>query len=150
MGTRRSLAVSHHRGRYGIEIRAVSYHQGRYGIEIMINSSFGNGTRSWVTIVNGINKYATEMSAMTLETEQGNLLLKHDRNKHQVSSSIEVSKQMRLLRHDQTVPREEDGAVEFRILASMFHSRFTSSPYWSIRTWLNYLQRGGGAKKRYQ
>ena len=56
----------------------------------------------------------------------------------------------RLLRHGQTVPREEDGAVEFRILASMFQSKFMSSPYWSIRTWPNYLQRGGVAKKRYQ
>ena len=44
--------------------------------------------------------------------------------------SMEVSKQM--LRHDETVLRKEDGAVEFRILASMFHSKFTSSPYWSI------------------
>ena len=56
----------------------------------------------------------------------------------------------RLLRHDQTVPREEDGAAEFRISASISHSKSTSSPYWFIRTWLNYLQRGGGAKKRYQ
>ena len=37
----------------------VSYHQGRYGLEIMINS-FGDKTRSWVMIVNGINKYVTE------------------------------------------------------------------------------------------
>ena len=35
---------------------AVSYHQGRYGVQIMINSLFGDGTRSWVRIVNGINK----------------------------------------------------------------------------------------------
>ena len=57
----------------------------------------------------------------------------------------------KLLRHDHTVSREEDGAVKFGILASMFHSKFTSSPYWSIRTWLNYLQKGAGAaKKRFQ
>ena len=36
-------------------------HQGRYGIEIMIESSFGDGTCSWVMIVNGITKYVTEM-----------------------------------------------------------------------------------------
>ena len=66
-------------------------------------------------------------------------------------NSTDVSKQMtRLLRHDRTVLRDEDGAVEFRILASMFHSKFTSSLYWSIRTWLNFLQRGGGPKKRFQ
>ena len=31
----------------------------------MINSIFGDGTRSWVRIVNGINKYVTEMSEET-------------------------------------------------------------------------------------
>ena len=65
---------------------------------------------------------------------------------------LKVSKLMtKLLRHDHTVSREEDGAVKFGILASMFHSKFTSSPYWSIRTWLNYLQKGAfAAKKRLQ
>ena len=33
----------------------VSHHQGRYGIEIMIESLFGDGTCSWVMIVSGIN-----------------------------------------------------------------------------------------------
>ena len=51
MGTRRSVQ------RWRL---AVSYHQGRHGIEIMINSSFSDGTRSWVMIVNGKNKYVTE------------------------------------------------------------------------------------------
>ena len=37
----------------------------RYGIEIMIESLFGDGTCSWVVIVNGINKYVTEMTEET-------------------------------------------------------------------------------------
>ena len=41
---------------------AVSHHQGRYGIEIMIESLFGDGTCSWVMIVKGINKYVTKMT----------------------------------------------------------------------------------------
>ena len=49
-------------------------------------------------------------------------------------------KMIRLLRHDPSVLRE-DGAVEFRILAQMFRSDFTSSQQWSIRTWLNLLQK---------
>ena len=58
---------------------------------------------------------------------------------------------IRFLRPDPSVLREEDGAVEFRILAPMFRSEFTSSKYWSIRTCLNYLQKGGGGpKKRFQ
>ena len=46
---------------------AVCYHQRRYGIDIMINSLFGDGTRSWVMMVNGINKFVTEMSDETQE-----------------------------------------------------------------------------------
>ena len=56
----------------------------------------------------------------------------------------------RLLRHDHSLLREEDGVVVFEILAPMFGSRFASSPHWSIRTWLSYLQKGGGPKKRFQ
>ena len=64
---------------------------------------------------------------------------------------LEVSKLMiRLLRHDNTVLREDDGAVKFQDLASIFRSEFTSSSHWSIRTWLSFLQRGGGVKKRFQ
>ena len=48
----------------------------------------------------------------------------------------------KLLRHDRSVLREEDGAVEFKILAPMFASQFESAPHWSIRTWLKYLQTG--------
>ena len=33
----------------------------------MINSPFGDGTRSWVMMVNGINKYVEEMSNETQE-----------------------------------------------------------------------------------
>ena len=107
----------------------------------------------------------------------GNLFLKQDRNEHQCrrlllqrsrfhitsvsgidvepgqydKSCFEVSKKMiRLLRHDSSVLREEDGAVDFRILAPMFRSECMSSRRWSIRTWLNYLQNGGGQKKRFQ
>ena len=59
-------------------------------------------------------------------------------------------KMNRLLRHDRSVLREEDGAVEFKIMAPMFVSQFESSPHWSLRTWPRYLQRGGGPKKRFQ
>ena len=54
---------------------AVSYPQGRYGVEVMINSPVGDRTRSWVRIVNGKNKYVTEMSKEThiedMEREYG-------------------------------------------------------------------------------
>ena len=37
----------------------------------MINSLFGDGTRSWVRVVNGINKYVTEMSEETHIEDSG-------------------------------------------------------------------------------
>ena len=46
-------------------------------------------------------------------------------------------------------PREDDEPVKFQDLASTFRSEFTSSSRWSIRTWLSFLQRGGGIKKRF-
>ena len=52
---------------------------------------------------------------------------------------------IRLLRHDDSASREEDGAVKFEDLAPI-----VPSSHWSIRTWLNFLQRGGGIKKRFQ
>ena len=66
--------------------------------------------------------------------------------------AFDVAKKMnRWLRHDRSVLREEDGAVEFKILAPMFVLRFESSPHWSVRRWQGYLQRGGeGRKKRFQ
>ena len=50
-----------------------SHHQGRYGIEIIIESLFGDGTCSWVMIVNGINKYITEMTEETQENHIGDI-----------------------------------------------------------------------------
>ena len=122
---------------------AVTDHQGRYGIDIMTQSLSGDGTCSWVMIVNGINKYVTEMTEETQENhiDIGDSTVKRYDQRAWIDmepgpfdkSCFEVSKKMiRLLRHDPSVLREEDGAVEFRILAQMFRSEFTPSQYWSI------------------
>ena len=66
------------------------------------------------------------------------------------NACFEVAKKMNKLLPHEPLPRGEEGAVEFRILAPMFASRFESSPHWSIRLWLSYLQKGGDHKKRYQ
>ena len=57
---------------------------------------------------------------------------------------------IRLLRHDDSICREEDGAVRFEDLASIFRPRNEATSHWSIRTWISFLQRGGGPKKRFQ
>ena len=119
----------------------------------MIESLFGDGTCSCVMIVNGTNKYVTDMSEETQDHHMDHIgectgkLVAKARPKqtsipttsssattfpyHQCvwidaepgpydKSCFEVSEKMiRLLRHDPSVLREEDGAVEFRILAQM-------------------------------
>ena len=57
---------------------AVTHHQGRYGIEIMIQSLLNDGTCSWVMIVNGINKHVTEM---TKETQDEHITLEKNTRK---------------------------------------------------------------------
>ena len=54
---------------------------------------------------------------------------------------------IRLLRHDDSVPREDDGAVKILDLASTFRSELTPPSHWSVRTWLRFSQGGGGIKK---
>ena len=132
-------------------------------------------------IMDGINKYVTEMSGETQENHTDDIgdstgkLVARARPKQTPSSMLssptipvpyherkwidveqgrfdniclEVSKLMiRLLQHDGTVPREDEGAVKFQDLASIFRSRITSSSRWPTRTWQSFLQRGGGIKE---
>ena len=63
---------------------------------------------------------------------------------HEVSNFM-----IRLLRHDDTVHREDDGAVRFDDLAELFKSRFACTSQWSIEAWKTFLARGGGPKKRF-
>ena len=60
---------------------------------------------------------------------------------------LEVSKLMtlmiRLLRHDDSIHREED-------LASIFRSKNEFTSQWPIQTWISFLRKGGGPKRRFQ
>ena len=94
----------------------------------------------WVRIVNGINKYAKETSeeihvasvgerstgkpvAKLWPRQTSNLTLSLVSGKFE-KSCLEVSKLMiRLLRHDDSICREESGAVRFEDLTSIFRSR---------------------------
>ena len=65
--------------------------------------------------------------------------------------SHDVSKKLiTLLRQDQNILREEDGAVEFRRLKKDINANCPHSVRWSNYTWINNLGRGGGRKKRFQ
>ena len=66
-------------------------------------------------------------------------------------SCFEVWKFMiRLLRHDESVRREDDGAVRFDDLEEKFKAKFDGTSQWTIEAWIAFLPNGGGPKKRLQ
>ena len=60
----------------------------------------------------------------------------------------------RLLRHDQNIPRETDGAVKYEDFVEEFKKKkkkkFEGASQWSLNDWISILAKGGGAKKRFQ
>ena len=55
---------------------------------------------------------------------------------------------IRLLRHDQSVPQEDDGAVRFDDIVEEFKKKkFDGVSQWSIDGWIFILANGGGPKK---
>ena len=131
---------------------------------------------SWVRIVNGINKYVTETSEEipVASVENGGTwqlcheswaTTKADANivscvyslswtkmdRRWSTRLFEVSKLMiRLLRHGETIPREDDGAERFDDLIEKFKVKFDGTSPWSIDAWITFLAEGGGQKKRFQ
>ena len=61
-----------------------------------------------------------------------------------------VSKKlMNLLLHG-SLPREDDGAVEFWRIRDYLQHNLLHSPHWSDKKWKSIMARGGGNKKRFQ
>ena len=66
-------------------------------------------------------------------------------------SAYEISKKViHLLRHSQTVQREEDGAVQFWRIKFCLRNQFPQNQYWSDHRWKACLAAGGGSKRGYQ
>ena len=66
-------------------------------------------------------------------------------------SAYEVSKKVTsLLRHKQTVQREEDGAIQFWRIKFHLRNQFSQVQHWSDERWKVCLAAGGGSKRRYQ
>ena len=66
-------------------------------------------------------------------------------------SAYEVSKKViNILRHCQTVQREDDGAVQFWRIKNCLQNQFPQIHYWSDDRWKTCLVAGGGSKRRYQ
>ena len=54
------------------------------------------------------------------------------------------------LRHDSSIPREEDGAVTFDDVIEKLKEKFVSTLQWTVNAWVNSLAKGGEKKKRFQ
>ena len=64
-------------------------------------------------------------------------------------SAFEVSKKViNLLRHCQTIQREDDGVVQFWRIKSVLQNQFPQIHYWSDDCWKACLAAGGGGSKR--
>ena len=57
---------------------------------------------------------------------------------------------IKLQRHEETTPREDDGAVRFDDLIEKFKGKFVGTSEWTVDAWTTFLARGGGPKKRFQ
>ena len=63
--------------------------------------------------------------------------------------AYEVSKKVTsLLRHNQTVQREDDGAIQFWRIKFHLRNQFSQVQYWSDERWKSCLAAGGGSKRR--
>ena len=70
---------------------------------------------------------------------------KQDFDSHMLSKRV-----INLLRHNRSVNRERDGAVQFRKIKSLIRDHSLSTQNWSDNRWLACLAAGGGPKRRYQ
>ena len=69
----------------------------------------------------------------------------------QDSESHKVSKRViNILRHNQSVSREPDGAVQFYKIKFLVRDHTLSTQNWSDNRWLACLAAGGGPKRRFQ
>ena len=66
-------------------------------------------------------------------------------------ASYDLSKKViNLLRHNQTLQREEDGAIEFYKKKFYLQNHHSQIQHWSDDRWKACLAAGGGSKRRYQ
>ena len=70
---------------------------------------------------------------------------KQDLDSHNLSKKV-----INLLRHNQKVNREQDGAVQFYKIKFLIRDYSLSTQNWSDNRWLACLAAGGGPKRRYQ
>ena len=65
-------------------------------------------------------------------------------------SDYSVSKKLINLPRHGSLPREDDGAIEFWRIKDYLQNHFVYSQHWSDDKWKSTMARGGGNKKRFQ
>ena len=66
-------------------------------------------------------------------------------------AAYDVSKKViSLLRHNQTVQREDDGAIQFWRITNFLQDPFPRTAHWSDDRWKSCLAAGGGSKRSFQ
>ena len=69
----------------------------------------------------------------------------------QTLAAYDLSKKViSLFRHNQTVQREKDGAIEFYRIKFYLRNHSSQAQHWSDDRWKACLAAGGGSKRRYQ
>ena len=70
---------------------------------------------------------------------------RQDNESHKVSKRV-----INILRHNQSVDRKPDGAVQFCKIKILMKEHTLSTQHWSDSRWLTCLAAGGGIKRRFQ
>ena len=79
--------------------------------------------------------------------KEDGLTLSHRKN----LASYDLSKKLiNLLRHNQTLQREDDGSIEFYKIKFYLRNHLSQIQVWSDDRWKACLAAGGGSKRRYQ
>ena len=161
-----------------LEVRT-SFQHFKFGVEVRIQSMKEDNSHSWVRIsygtvryVNNYIKYDTQNLASPQEEEDvpastevvaarskakattiplnervwiDIVPSKQDLDSHNLSKKV-----INLLRHDQKLHREQDGAIQFYKIKFHLRDHHPQIQNWSDYRWLDCLAAGGGPKRRYQ
>ena len=131
----------------------------KYGIEIRIWSVGQDNSQSWVRISYGTIKYVvnsnqnnTEAPSNPVDTPTTSPM--HERRwidiepSEQTLAANDLSKKViSLLRHNQTVQQEKDGAIEFCKIKFHLQNHSSQVQHWSDERWKACLAAGRGFEK---
>ena len=91
---------------------------------------------------------STGATTIPIEVKEYGLILNH--HKQDLESYNLSKKVINLLRHNQKLHREQDGAIQFYKIKFHLRDHHPQIQNWSDDRWLACLATGGGSKRRYQ